>query len=297
MIHTLDLKFKNISQAIASFLIETEAGPALIETGPYSTYNALVKAVKAVDYDIAEIQHIFLTHIHFDHAGAAWAMAEKGATVYVHPKGFKHLNDPSKLYASAKRIYQDEMDSLWGDLKPIDKQQLKTVEDGEIINLGNRKIKALHTPGHAVHHIAWQIDDIIFTGDVAGVKILDGPVVPPCPPPDIHLGDWEDSIDRIVKADPQKLYLTHFGEVSDVHAHLNKLNDRLHLWANWIRPHWEEGKSADEITPEFQKFVRSELKKTGIDEECIQKYEAANPSWMSVAGLLRYWQKELGKND
>src|SRR5690606_16623004 len=112
-------------------------------------------------------------------------LAEKGANIYLHPLGAKHLADPSRLMASAKMIYQERMDELWGQMHPIPENQLIRVEDYETITVGDTKIKSLHTPGHAIHHIAWQINDLIFTGDVAGVKIGAGPVQPPCPPPDI----------------------------------------------------------------------------------------------------------------
>ena len=128
MIHVLDLHFK-VESAIASFLVETSEGPILIETGPHSTFEFLKKGLEKHGYQPSDVKHVFLTHIHFDHAGAAWAFAETGAKVYVHPFGYKHLLDPSKLYNSAKRIYGDEMETLWGDMKSIPEDQLFAVED------------------------------------------------------------------------------------------------------------------------------------------------------------------------
>jgi len=242
-------------------------------------------------YQLEEIRHVLLTHIHLDHAGAAWALAETGATIYVHPFGATHLHDPSKLMNSARRIYQEKMDELWGAMHPIAPAQVRSVEHGEQVITGNLNWKAWHTPGHASHHIAWQLDKVIFTGDVAGVRIDGGIVVPPCPPPDIQIEDWRESIQLLRAQRPREMYLTHFGKVQDIDSHLNQLEKRLLEWAGWMRPYFEKGATVEEVTPVFQEYVKRELKENGIEGEQLLRYEYANPSWMSVAGLLRYWRK------
>ncbi|WKN44062.1 MBL fold metallo-hydrolase [Tunicatimonas pelagia] len=294
MIHILDLQFLDIPQAIASFLVETSDGPILIETGPYSTYSNLQQAINKAGFDMADIQHVMLTHIHFDHAGAAWALAKQGATIYVHPFGVKHLANPQKLWDSAKRIYQDEMSRLWGKMQPIAESQLQAIEDKTELTFGDTKIIAHHTPGHAVHHIAYQLADVIFTGDVGGVQINSGLVEPPCPPPDINLEDWQTSIQLLKSLSPQALYLTHFGRVENVDTHLEHLEEQLTDWAEWIKGKMGTGETREELVPQFQEYVASQLRTKGADEETIQQYEAANPSWMSVAGLMRYWKKVDG---
>ncbi len=293
MVHIIDLHFYQQKDIIAAFLLETSMGPVLIETGPFSTFDSLKKGLNKIGYSPEDIQHVLLTHIHLDHAGAAWWFAKQGATIYVHPKGYSHLHDPSKLMDSAKRIYQDMMDTLWGEMKAIPKENLVAVEDNEVLVIGDKEFKALHTPGHAVHHIAWQCDKVLFSGDVGGVKINDGPVVPPCPPPDIHVEDWQKSLQVIRNLDVDKMYLTHYGMVDDVPNHLEQLEQRLLNWANWIKPYFEEETSIAEITPLFQKMVQNELKSLGVKDEIqLGCYEAANPSWMSVTGLIRYWKKK-----
>lgn len=292
MIHILDLDFLDIDHAIASFLIETSEGPILIESGPYSTFKNLQTSLANHGYQVSDVKHVLLTHIHFDHAGAAWALAEKGATIYVHPFGAPHLHQPQKLYESAKLIYGDEMERLWGEMKDIPLEQLKEVAHGEKLTFGDTEITGWHTPGHAKHHIAWQLDTSIFTGDVAGVKIEHGPVVPPCPPPDINLEDWNQSIDLILGLKAERLYLTHYGAVTDIANHLSALQDILKDWAYWIKEKWEKGSSTEAITPEFSAYTASQLRKKGVSEQGLNQYEAANPSWMSVAGLIRYWKKK-----
>lgn len=293
MIHILDLQFLGLSQAIAAFLVETSDGPVLVETGPHSVSEHLEKEVARCGFKMTDIKHVFITHIHFDHAGGAWALAQQGATIYLHPFGKRHLGEPSKLYASAKRIYQDKMEMLWGKMEAIADENLQTVEHGESITIGDTTFIAHHTPGHAVHHIAWQVGENIFTGDVAGVKIAKGIVVPPCPPPDINIEDWIASINLLRQLDIKALYLTHFNKITNVNEHLDNLEKMLWDWANWMKPHFEEGTDQTEIVPKFMDYTKKQLLKHGLNEMEIEQYEAANPSWMSVAGLMRYWKKRI----
>ena len=293
MIHTLDLHFQGHEHTIAAFLVETYDGPILFETGPYSTYPYLEKGLSKFGYTLYDIEHVFLSHIHLDHAGASWALAANGANIYVHPFGAPHLAAPERLMESARRIYKDQMDVLWGAMNPIEADKLIEVAHQETFQIGGLTVKAWHTPGHAVHHIAWQIKDVLLTGDVAGVKIKNGIVVPPCPPPDINLEDWTDSIQLIRDViRPSSLYLTHYGQVTAVNAHLDELEWILRDWANWIKPHWEAGTDPATVTPLFQAYTHQQLVNAGISTTDLDRYEAANPSWMSVAGLMRYWRKK-----
>jgi len=290
MIKIIDLNFFS-EQTIASFLIETSDGPFLIETGPDSTFSNLEKGIKESGYDPEEIKHVLLTHIHLDHAGAAWHFAENGATIHVHSKGAPHMAHPSKLLQSAERIYGDKMDFLWGTMKPISSDQIHIVEDSDEIRLGNTKIKALYTPGHAQHHLAYVIDDVVFTGDVGGVRIDGKAVEPPCPPPDINLELWQKSIDRLRELRPEALYLTHFGKYEDVGNHLDELEERLYRYADWMKQQMIDGKEKEQITKDFERYLQSDLKESGLDKKGLEKYEIADPSWMSVSGLMRYWKK------
>lgn len=289
--HTIDLQFQGIPGAIAAFLLPTAEGPVLVETGPYSTLDTLRRGIAAAGYAPAAIRHVLLTHIHFDHAGAAWWFARQGATVYVHPQGLPHLLAPQKLWQSAARIYGDAMETLWGQMEPIAADRLRALADREQISIGDMNIIAHHTPGHAVHHIAWEWEDQLFTGDVAGVRIGNGPVVPPCPPPDIQLADWKASLSRLRERQPRALHLTHFGTVDQPLAHLEALEQRLQTYADWMRPYAEADAEVSEVLPRFNEFVRKDLEAAGLSAEDWPAYEAANPPWMSVSGLLRYWRK------
>ena len=170
IIHTLDLKFLGHSDTVAAYLVVSNGEAALMDTGPHSTFGNLSKACADLGHPLETIKKVFLSHIHFDHAGAAWALAEMGATIYVHPFGGKHIIDPSKLYNSAKQIYQDQMDVLWGKMENIAPEQIYTVKHGEKIALGDAELIAWHTPGHAVHHIAWQLEKDLLQVMSAVVK-------------------------------------------------------------------------------------------------------------------------------
>lgn len=293
-ITTLDLEFMGEKKAIAAFLVEHRGERILIETGPHSTLPMLEKRLAENGLKLTDIDHVFLSHIHLDHAGAAWVFAQNGATIYVHPAGQRHLTDPSKLMASAKMIYGDDMDRLWGQMNFIAPEQLVCPQNGDKILVGDLQLTAWHTPGHAIHHIAWQIENVLFTGDVAGVKIGGGPVLPPCPPPDIQVEDWLDSIELMQKLDVSRMFLTHFGEITDKTRHLDELKNRLHEWANWMKPHFEKQTPQAEIVPQFEAFFKNELLENGVGPADLKKYAAANPPFMSVAGLMRYWFKKMG---
>lgn len=295
-IAVLDLNFLTESHVIANYLMESDDGLILIETGPETTFENLKSAIADAGYNWKEVKHVFLTHIHFDHAGAAWKFAENNAKIYVHPIGLPHMSNPEKLWNSAKRIYKDDMETLWGEMKPIDDKLLIPAEDGDEFEIGQFTIKTHYTPGHAIHHNAYQIGDIVFTGDVAGVKINNGPVVPPCPPPDIDLQAWEDSIKKLRQIDPKTMYLAHYGPVTDIAEHLDALEKMLKDWSQWIKPHYDAEASPKEITPKFVEYTQNQLKEAGVSPADIDKYERGNPSFMSVTGLLRYWKlKEQGR--
>jgi len=290
VIHILDLHDR-APRVIASFVLETKEGPVLFGTGPESRFSVLLDGLNALGYAAPDVKHVFVTHIHLDHAGAAWRMAERGATIYVHPKGAPHLVDPSRLWASASRIYGDQMETLWGQMGHVPEGQIEVVQDGQVIQIGEVRIQALETPGHAYHHHAYLIGDVLMGGDVTGVKIGRGPVLPPCPPPEIHIELWRESLARLRQLNLRQIYLTHFGLVEDVGPHLDALEVRLLEWADWIKQKLKSGLTREQMVLEFEAHVAATLRAAGLSQEEVQEYELADPSWMSVDGLVRYWNK------
>jgi glyoxylase-like metal-dependent hydrolase (beta-lactamase superfamily II) len=291
-IHTLDHHFQGNSDTIASFLVASDQALTLVETGAYSTFHILKKAIEDLGFELKNIKSVLLSHIHLDHAGAAWAFARQGATIYVHPFGAAHLENPEKLMASAKMIYQDQMESLWGKMEAIPKNQLVEVLDGQEFSFGDQVWKGWHTAGHANHHLAWQLGQDLFAGDVAGVQIGKGAVVAPCPPPDIDLEKWVKSIELMRNLPIKSLYLTHYGKKTNISEHLNELESNLFVFANWVKNRMKTEDSLEKIIADFEEFSRQKLISLGLNEAELLQYRYANPAFMSVTGLIRYWKKK-----
>ena len=292
MVKIIDLRFLNTDRSIASFLIEDSDGYTLVESGPFSTHPSLINALRDLNIDSDKVHTLLLTHIHFDHAGAAWWWAERGTQVYVHPRGLRHMISPERLYESARQIYGERMEELWGEMRPIAEDRITAVDDRQQLTIGGNTWTAHHTPGHASHHIAWQLGSEVFTGDVGGCRIADGPVVPPLPPPDIDRTAWAASLTRLREVGASAFYLTHFGKITDVDHHLDELADRLTDYFAWIEPYYRDGIGVETVEPLFKRYVTQELHSLGVGEEDLRSYLAANPPYMSVVGMLRALRKE-----
>src|SRR4051812_29424094 len=178
-IHILDTRIRNRSGIIASIAVETSDGVVLFDCGPESTFENISAELRKIGFAPADVAHVFLSHIHFDHAGAAWRFAELGATVYVHPRGAPHLLDPTRLVESATRIFGEQMEKLWGRIAPVPAERLRVLNDGDVVRVAEFEIRAIATPGHATHHHVYHWDDIVFGGDVAGVRLGNGAPIPP----------------------------------------------------------------------------------------------------------------------
>ncbi len=296
-IYTLDLYFQNCSNAIASYLIPYAEGLILIESGPGSTQDQLEKNIHELGYQLGDLTHLFLTHIHLDHAGAAGWLAEKtGATVFVHPRGAPHMVDPTRLLASAARIYQDKMDELWGNFLPVPEQQLIILNDGDEVQVGPYTLRALDTPGHANHHLAYLLDDICFSGDVGGVRIQYGNTRSlrlPMPPPEFHPPRWRESIAKLKKEHFTKIVPTHFGFYEDVDWHLDQLLRELDIIEEWMAAIMPRGLEIEELRQEFLNWVQTRAQELAIGGEAADALEKANPSGMSADGIKRYWEKYM----
>src|SRR3989442_11269551 len=212
-IHILDTRQLGLAGIVAATALETNDGIALFDTGPESTFDNVIVDLGKAGFASKDVRHVFLSHIHFDHAGAAWRFAELGATVYVHPRGAEHLIDPTKLIESATRIFGDDMQRLWGRIGPVPAERVKILEDNEIVRVPPFEIRAIATPGHASHHHVYHWEDNVFGGDIAGVRIGNGPPIPPFVPPDLQVESWLESIHKIRALKPANLYLPHFGKV------------------------------------------------------------------------------------
>lgn len=289
---TLDLNFQGRSHAIAAYLIRHQGGAILIESGPASTLSALEVGLAKEGLSPRDVTHVLLTHIHLDHAGAAGWLARQGAEIYVHPVGAPHMLNPERLLASAARIYGDRMESLWGAFLPVPESQLKVPNDAEAIEIGNLEFIPINTPGHAEHHYSYLFEDVLFSGDVGGVRIPGYPYLRvPMPPPELHIERWRESLARLRREKFTHIAPTHFGLFDDPAWHLDEVDKGLASAERWLEAVMPSNPSVEEMRQKFTDWMMEEGRKIGLDEAVMAAYELANPPGMSADGLLRYWKK------
>jgi glyoxylase-like metal-dependent hydrolase (beta-lactamase superfamily II) len=292
VVHVLDTFQLGRPGIIAATALESDDEFALFDTGPESTFDNIAAELRKVGGRAEDVRHVFLSHIHFDHAGAAWRFAELGATIYVHPRGAPHLIDPTRLVDSATRIFGDDMQKLWGRIAPVPEQRLKILQDMDVVTVRAFRIRAIATPGHATHHHVYQWDDSVFGGDIAGVRLGSGPPIPPFVPPELHVESWLDSIAKIRALNPAKLYLPHFGVVQDaVTTHLEGVAERVRRWSMWFRDRMAAGDDEQRLVAAFAEYEAQDLCAGGATAGLVRDYETADPSFMAVTAALRYWRK------
>jgi len=271
----IDLHHQGAERIIASYALETDDGIALFDCGPSTTIPALEAGLADQGLTLNEIRHLLLSHIHLDHAGAAGTLVRAHPHLQVHVSsiGAPHLVDPSRLERSARRLYGDTFDVLWGELAPVPEANVHIVGD-RVLGL-----ECFPTPGHASHHVCYlDRDGTLFAGDAAGVRITPGKyVMPPTPPPELDVGAWDETIAMLEERDPERLALIHFGVFGDVQRHLADLRLELYDWADYVR-----GGASEE---EFGSYVRAELENAGED---VSQYDVAMPLWQSYRGLERW---------
>ena len=289
-IHVLDQEFLGTKIAIASFLVEAPEGYILIESGPATSQKVLERKIQELGIELEAIQHVLITHIHLDHSGGAGYWAKRGAKIYVHPKGARHLINPERLLASAARIYLDRMEELWGQTLPIDSENVVEMAEGTY-QIGGLEVEALETPGHATHHLAFRIEDSIFTGDVGACRMPGSQFISiPGPPPEFNLEFWLESLKKIKALKPKTLYLTHFGEVSDAMFHLEQLEVRLKACVQFVQENSDL--DAEDLAKHYQAWDLHQAEQSGVPGELYESYEKANPSFMSSQGIARYLRKK-----
>ncbi len=238
LVREIDLMHMGVPGAISAWLVSGDNGHVLIESGPASTLDALRRGLAAHDLRIADLSGVLLTHIHLDHAGGAWALAKEGVPVHVHHVGAPHLIDPEKLNRSARRIFEDRFDTLWGALEPCPEGLVHPAHDGDVVHVAGLTFEAIETRGHADHHHAWHLrsaPDMCFVGDAAAMRVPGTSwITIPMPPPEFDLDRWLATLNRLGTGPWTRLYLTHGGIVTDVPDHLGRLEASLNAQVQWL---------------------------------------------------------------
>jgi glyoxylase-like metal-dependent hydrolase (beta-lactamase superfamily II) len=293
----LDLNFLGLPEIIATAVLHGPSGVALVDPGPATSLEHLRATLHASGIEIEDVRHLLLTHIHLDHAGAAGSLVREnpGIEVVVHERGASHLIDPSRLLASATRLYgAADMDRLWGDFLAVPPGNIRALRGGERLEAGGRELVVAYTPGHASHHVSYfdPASRIAFVGDTAGIRRGKGAyVMPPTPPPDVDLEDWRRSEDTILGWDPDTLFLTHFGPWHQPRLHFQELMQHMAEWSRIVRR-----LTADPLMSDEQRqaaFVDEALRalRRTVGDQAADSYSRAGRLDYSWQGLARYWRK------
>jgi glyoxylase-like metal-dependent hydrolase (beta-lactamase superfamily II) len=275
----LDLLHLGRERVIGCYLLDTDDGPALFDCGPSSCVATLKERLHERGLALSDVRHLLLSHIHLDHAGAAGVLVREHPDLQVHVSeiGAPHVIDPTKLIASARRLYGDELEPLWGEIAAVPEANVHVV--------GSRVagLDCFPSPGHASHHVCYLgADGTLYAGDAAGVRIVPArSVLPPTPPPDVDVVGWHATIGEIRRRAPRRLALIHFGVVEDVERHLDEFERRLDEWLERVR-----GGASEQ---EFEETIVAELR--DADGDAVATYTQAMPLEQSYAGLRRYVDK------
>ena len=294
-ITTLDDNWMGRPKSIGTALLESDGHHAIVDPGPGSTLDTLKKELRAHGVSVSGLDAILLTHIHLDHAGASGALVRENPklAVYVHKLGAPHMIDPSKLLASAARLWPDTLQQLFGEAVPVPAENLHILEGGETIPLGSRKIEVAYTPGHASHHVSYfeDAEGVAFVGDTAGIKIEGHSyVMPATPPPDIDLKIWEESFAAILKRKPRRLFVTHFGFSDNPAAHVAQFRERLHRWMEMTERILQSASSDEAAMESFMAKARTEIGEHLPPQDAEQYAQTAGLN-LSFLGLARHARK------
>lgn len=291
----LDLRWAGHPRSIASALLRSGDFAALVDPGPSSTIPHLREQLGAHGLRIDDLDALLLTHIHLDHAGASGSLVRENPRlqVYVHSRGAPHMADPSRLLDSARRLYGDTMERLYGEFVAVPRDNLRILEGGETVSAGSRQMRVLYTPGHASHHVTYFDDSegIAFVGDTAGICIEGHPyMLPATPPPDINLELWGSSLDAIASLEPKRLFLTHFGFSDHPARHIASYRERLLRWSDLVAKILSQGLDDAHSSEAFLQAIAAEAKET-LHPKDVEHYLFNGALQLSWLGLARYHRR------
>jgi glyoxylase-like metal-dependent hydrolase (beta-lactamase superfamily II) len=305
-ITAIDTLYAGRERYTAAYLLSA-AEPALVETGPTTSFEAVLAGLDRLGVSPVDLAHIVLTHIHLDHAGGIGRVSERfpRAQVWVHHRGAPHLADPTRLVASATRLYgPTQMDALFGPVEPVAAGRLRPLMDGDDIDLGGRTLDVIETPGHASHQVAL-IDSqtgAVFVGDALGIHLPDLPVLRPAtPPPDVDVEAAVASIESIRERARSVLLFAHFGPIRAIDDTSDLAIRRLRAWADVVRAELDRTDDVEEIAERLRQESARDVP-TGADAELDletleRRLGLLSSARMNAAGLIRYWRQRAERED
>ena len=296
----IDLQFRGSPRVIATAVLSGPDGVTLIDPGPTSCLSALEAGLRDRGLSLRDVRTLLLTHIHLDHAGAAGTILERvpAIRVYVHEIGAPHMVDPARLLASAKRLWGDQMDALWGQFLPVPQSQVTALSGGERLEIAGRSLQVAYTPGHAKHHVSFLDEQtgMAYVGDTGGIRIVGDYMLAPTPAPDIDIEAWQQSLDRIDAWQPVSLFLAHFGAFTPARAHLARYRVVLAGQAELARELMTSGRTNEDQIREFVERLRKAARRE-LPEREARATELAAPFEQLWHGLSRYWLKKEQTNN
>ncbi|MDT8370167.1 MAG: MBL fold metallo-hydrolase [Longimicrobiales bacterium] len=287
-----DTEHNGLPGAIAAWWIDGPE-PTLVDPGPAPSLPTLLEKLRAEGIDPGELRHLALTHIHLDHAGAAGELAAlcPQLTVHVHLEGAPHLVDPERLVASTRRTFGEAYDDLYGEVRPIPADRIRVWRPGEGVRIplggvGATTLRALPTPGHIAHHLAFldERDGTLFCGDALGIRLApEGAIFAPTPPPAIDLDAWMRTLDDLEAVGPERIAPTHFG----LHApRIDAFRSELLRLALRVRAALEID-DAEEDALRYDAETRARLG-DHLDREWVDRYFDVFSAANDYRGVVRF---------
>lgn len=295
-VHGIDTLMSGYAGITAGYLIASER-PCLVETGTARSAPAVQRALDSLGIGRHDLATIAVTHIHLDHAGGVGdlAAAYPSAEIVVHQRGARHLADPSKLMGSARRVFGDLMDTVFGELAPTDAARIRAVDEiGEIDLGGGRQLTTYYSPGHAQHHVGLldSVSGDLYVGDAAGIFIPEtGAIRPSTPPPDFDLDLALHSLRHFADIAPQRLLFSHFGPVSHVGPALEEAAEELRIWVDAVRETRADALDLDHAVTMLRERTADRYGRLSTDPEVDEKFEFLSSTAANISGINRWLDK------
>src|ERR1700735_726133 len=294
-VYQIDTRMAGYQGITAGYLIRSSR-PCLVETGTSTSAPVVRAALASLGIGADDLATVVVTHIHLDHAGGVGDIASMfgGAQVVVHEKGARHLADPSRLMASARMVYGDALDVLFGSMMPVAADRLRTLADVGAVDLGDgRRLSSYYSPGHARHHVGLldSLSGDLYVGDAAGVYIPEtGDLRPATPPPDFDLSVALDSLDRFASLDPSRLLFSHYGPVTWVASTRERSAEEISAWVSATQAARGAGMDLDHAVEAVRQRTMSRYQSLAprADPEVAEKFERLSGAAANVNGIWHW---------